>query len=662
VHLAHPLWLIALLPLILLAAAVPLVSRMRSQRWSAFVADRLRRRLILSGSPLPRRFALGFLIAACALLIVAMTRPYTESGVSTERTVARNVLVALDLSRSMRTPDVKPDRLGQAKVLIHELTEAMPQERFGLIGFAGNAYVYAPLTIDHRAVLETVDQIDETWAPFGGSDIPEALKLGIATLRKTGQRNNVLVLISDGEDHNGKTRAMIEEAKAAGVFILAVGVGTENGDYVPHPDFKIRGAPQGRMVDQNGMPVISRLKPEVLRQLADGTQGRFALLGAGTDIPTMVRDAVADMDAFEIEGRQRKEVVEHYQWLVLPTIVLLAAAAIISTRWRSIRRVVAIGGMACAMQPLDCWADPVTDAWNALRSGRFKDAAETYGRLADRSLPGADSQPFHLGQGLAAYRSGDLQSARSAFSKAALSANHAIAGQSHVGLGNTSFQLGWNALANQSYPKGPKTPALEEFDAIIAALFEEAMKRADADDGADEAQRDPYAILRSTATDWADAVRHYDSAIAMHADDEVARHNREMVMTYLKRLLELLEQEEQQSTNAMAMGTPQAGAGGDEGEEEGDEEGEGNSGKRKKKGKGGDQKDRNGPGDRPDPETPDEPGGARPGESKQDRARRLLQENADRETGPPPQAADPSARGGPRSPGRAEQADPSKDW
>jgi Ca-activated chloride channel family protein len=539
----------------------------------------------------------------------------------------------------------------------------MPQERFGLIGFAGDAYIYAPLTIDHRAVLDTVDQIDETWVSFGGSDLPDALKLGISTLRKTGQRNNVLVLISDGEDHSGKTRALIEEAKAAGVFILAVGVGTENGDYVPNSDFKFRGAPQGRMVDKDGMPVISRLKPEVLRQLANGTQGRFAVLGAGTDIPTMVRNAVADMDAFEIEGRQRKEVVELYQWLVLPTIILLAAAAIVSTRWRTIRQAAAIAGIACVMQPLDCPADPVTDAWNALRSGRFKDAAETYGQLADRSMPGADPQPFHFGQGLAAYRSGDFQSARSAFSQAALSANRAIAGQSHAALGNTSFQLGWSALANESYPKGPKTPTLEEFDSFVGALFQEALKRADADDGADEAQRDPYAILSSAATDWADAVRHYDSAITMDADAEVAHHNRKMVITYLKRLQELLQQEKQQSINAMAMGTPQAGAGGDdEGDEEGDEEGDGNTGKRKKKGKGGEQKDRNGPGERPDPQEPDEPGGARPGESKEDRARRLLQENADRETGPPPQAGDPSARGGPRTSGRAEQTDPDKDW
>jgi Ca-activated chloride channel family protein len=665
VHLAHPLWLVALLPLVLLIAAAPILARARGRRWSAFVADRLRRGLILSGSALPRRFALGFLVAACVLLVFALTRPYTESGVSTERTVARNVLVALDLSRSMRTADVKPDRLGQAKVLVHELTEAMPQERFGLIGFAGSAYVYAPLTIDHRAVLETTDQIDETWTSIGGSNIADALKLGISTLRKTGQRNNVLVLISDGEDHNGRTRAMIEEAKAAGVFILAVGVGTENGDYVPNPDFKNRNAPRGRMVDKKGLPVISRLKTDVLRDLADGTGGRFAILGAGTDIPAMVRTAVADMDAFEIEGPQRKEVAEHYQWLVLPAIVMLAAAAIASTRWRAVRHAAAAACAACALIPTECPADPVTDAWNALRSGRLKEAAEGYGRLAERKLPGADPESFRLGQGVAAYRSGDFKSARSAFSGAVLSNDSAIAAQGHAGMGNTAFQLGWHALAGQSYPKGPTTPTLEEFNGIIAKLFEEAkeaLKRREADDGADQRKRDVLEILRGTATDWADAVRHYDSSLALKRDDDVALHNRALAMTYLKRLLELLDQEEQALTMAMAMGTPQAGAGGKEGDQEGDDDGEGSSGKRKKKGKGGDEKDRKGSGDRPEPEETDEPGGARPGESKEDRARRLLQENADRETGPPPQAADPSTQGGQRSSGQVEQVDPEKDW
>ena len=81
-----------------------------------------------------------------------------------EKTMGRNVLIALDLSRSMRVKDVSPDRLAQAKGVIYELLEAMPNERIGLIGFAGSSYLYAPLTIDHGAVRETVEQVDEVVA------------------------------------------------------------------------------------------------------------------------------------------------------------------------------------------------------------------------------------------------------------------------------------------------------------------------------------------------------------------------------------------------------------------------------------------------------------------------------------------------------------------
>jgi Ca-activated chloride channel homolog len=184
--------------------------------------------------------------------------------------------------------------------------------------FRGHAYVYAPLTVDHRAVRETVEQIDETWAPLGGSDLAGAIELAIETLGKTGQKNNALVIISDGEKHEGDLEAMISEAEKSGVYILAVGVGTEDGDYVPNPDF-----PGNRMVDRNGKPVISRLQPEVMRKLATETKGRYAVAGTGMDIPEMVKSAIKDLDAFEMEGRQRRISIEFYQ----------SSSIIAGTRW-----------------------------------------------------------------------------------------------------------------------------------------------------------------------------------------------------------------------------------------------------------------------------------------------------------------------------------------
>ena len=280
----QPAWLILLILLPLLGVGALVIARVKKKQWSAFAAPRLRSALVKRGSSRPRWFALLFLLAACGAIIVALARPQADAGTRTEKTLGRNVLIALDLSRSMRVADVKPDRLSQAKLVIYELLEAMPNERIGLIGFAGSSYVYAPLTVDHGAVRQTVEQIDETWTTMGGSDLAAALKLSIETLKKTGQKNNALVIISDGEKHNGDLDEMIAEAERAGVYILAIGVGTEDGDYVPNPDF-----PGNRMVDREGQPIISRLQPEVMRRLAIETKGRYAVAGSGVDIPAIVK-------------------------------------------------------------------------------------------------------------------------------------------------------------------------------------------------------------------------------------------------------------------------------------------------------------------------------------------------------------------------------------
>src|ERR1035437_3427917 len=128
----------------------------------------------------------------------------------------------------------------------------------------------------------------------------------MASLSSAGcnPRCNALVILSDGEELEGEVQREITEAKRSGIFILAIGVGTEDGDYVPSPDFH-----DHRMIGRNGQPVISRLQPEVLRQLASQTQGRYAVAGSGVDLPAMVQDAIKDLDAFEMDGRARNTAI-----------------------------------------------------------------------------------------------------------------------------------------------------------------------------------------------------------------------------------------------------------------------------------------------------------------------------------------------------------------
>ncbi len=645
--LAQPAWLILLALLPILGVAAIGVAHLRRRQWSEFVAPRLRGTLLRRGSPLPRWFALAFLLAACAALIGALSRPKADAGTRTEKTLGRNVLFALDLSRSMRVQDVKPDRLTQAKTVIFELIESMPNERVGLIGFAGSAYLYAPLTVDHRAVRETVDQIDETWAPLGGSNLSEALKLAIETLKKTGQKNNALVILSDGEKHDGDISQMISEAERSGVYILAIGVGTEDGDYVPNPDF-----PGNRMLDRDAQPILSRLQADVMRELATETKGRYVVAGSGADIAGIVKAAVKDLDAFEMEGRERRITVEFYQWLLLPGILFLMVSVIAGTRWRGVGGAAAAMAAAFALVPPSGRADEVSDAAKALEGRRFPEARNAYRKLAEESRLPDRRAAFRLGEAAAAYQDGEFKQARSAFSRAMLSRDPAVAARGHAGMGNTLFQLGWRSLTGESYPtENAGSPDMGFFDGkvkdVLAAVLQD-------DDG------DGYARIRDIITNWSDAARHFESA----APDPASANNRQLVTDYLKRLQELLEEEQQKTEQSMPQ--PQPGEGepkqGDPGEGEPKEGESGENGEQPPKDQGaGDEEEKKDPakgneGDNPpekekDGKDQERQGdkGKNPDETPEEKARRILKENADLEKGP-------------LTPGRREFRPPEKDW
>jgi Ca-activated chloride channel family protein len=654
VKFAQPAWLILLVLLPLLGAAAVAVARLRRRQWEAFLAPRLRGALLKRGSPLPRWFALLFLLASCAAIIPALARPQGDAGTRTEKSLGRNVLIALDLSRSMRVADVKPDRLGRAKMAIYELLETMPDERFGIIGFAGSAYVYAPLTVDHNAVRETVDQIDETWATKGGSDLGAAIRLAIKTLEKTGQKNNALVILSDGEKHDDGLDDIIAQARESGVYILAIGVGTENGDYVPHAEF-----PGGRMVDKSGKPVVSRLQPETLRKLASETKGRYAVAGSGADVTAMIKDAVKDLDAFEIEGRERAVAIEFYQWLLFPALVFLMASILAATRWRGVGAT-ALLAAGLFLTPAPARADEVSAAKEALKKGDHKTAREAYRKLAEETRMKERRARFHLGEALAAYRSGDFRGTREAYSGALLSGDPAVLGEAHRGMGKTLFQLGWQSLAGSPYPEeSGKTPAMEDFDELVRKKLDEMR-------GAEESAGGTGA-MESLITNWADAVRHFDSALAAKPNDESASHNRRMVMTYLKRLQELLEEDREQTEQSMPQpqqgeGQPQPGQEDEDKPEKHDDRGEPNENSPQQQGDEGDEEDekpREGQGDdekKPDDKSEkkrDEENGDKeprnPDETPEERARRILKENADLEKGP-------------LTPGRIEFSPPEKDW
>lgn len=674
---ASPVALFLLLVLPLLATGAVIAARLRGRRWAEFVAPRLRPRLLRRSSPIPRWLSFACLLLGLAFLIIALARPQNLRGTRTETIIGRNILIALDLSRSMKVADVQPDRLSQAKATCFELLDALPNDRIGLLGFAGSAYLFAPLTVDHSAIRETISEIEIDWIPTGGSNLAGGMEQAIETLKKTGTRHNALILMTDGEEHVGRIADLAEQARAAGIQVITIGFGTTSGDFVPDP-----GSPDGRFRDNQGREVISRLETAPLEKIAAVTGGRFAIASSGADIPAMVETAVADLDRAELGDREMTVVSDFYQWFLLPGILLLMTSVVVSTRWRGLRPAAIAAGLL-AITPPPAHAASLGEADRALAENRFQEARDAYGELAERNPDFQSSFRLRLGQGTAAYRMGDWATARRAFSEALRSSDPKVRAAAHHGLGNTLFQIGWAGLTDgEAYPRIPPPDQEDEekqsdafdvlSDAIIdppdpdeegdlvafEALVKERLAEWMAEKGEPDSVSEGSRVFNDLITDWVDSVKHHD-----HAGTTEALHNRELTMTHLRKVMEILQEIEENAQQIQAIpmsgqGEPQNQEGDGEGEGEGDGQGQpgqggGEGGENEDQGDGGDGKEQD-PGEGGNkPESEDQQAGnkkgPRPGESPEDAARRILNENADLQKGA-------------LNPGRAIFRQPEKDW
>ena len=304
-----------------------------------------------------------------------------------------------------------------------------------------------------------------------------------------------------------------------------------------------------------------------------------------------------------------------------------------------------------------------------LDRGAYQDARDRYQSLADDARSSTRRAAFRLGEGLAAYRGGDFRGARAGFSGALLSPDSEVRRNAHLGMGNSLFQLGWAGLAESSYPADPaEVPDLDAFDAIARERIARMLDSPEPDVG----ETDGFARIRDTIINWSDAVRHYQSALDLDPGDQSALANRRTTMAFLERLRDLLEEERDETEQSMPEPTPGEGdpqpqpGEGEPGEGEPDEEsGEGDDEQEGEHGEGdpsddadgsdpddeSDQDSQQGEGDPREPE-PDEDEDAEdidPNETPEERARRILSENADVETGP-------------LNPGRREVLPPEKDW
>ncbi|MBI5816003.1 MAG: VWA domain-containing protein [Nitrospinae bacterium] len=265
----------------------------------------------------------GFLIIACALLIVALARPqYGVKPVQITRS-GIDMVIALDVSKSMAARDIKPSRIERAKLEISRLASALEGNRMGLIAFAGKSFVECPLTTDTAALKMFLDSLDTSSIPVPGTAVGAAVHGAVEALAKSKAKTRAAIIVTDGEDLEGGVDEAISEAAKAGVKVFTVGIGSQTGAPVPEVDSE--GNVTGYKTGDGGATVISRLDSRTLRSIADSTDGAFyATEGDSLDMDPLIK-ALKSMDKTDITSQEFTEYEERYQPFALAALLMLVA-------------------------------------------------------------------------------------------------------------------------------------------------------------------------------------------------------------------------------------------------------------------------------------------------------------------------------------------------
>jgi Ca-activated chloride channel family protein len=496
----QPLWLWALAFLPLLAALYVRNERRRVKLLRQLVAARLFTRLADTVNLPLRRLRFGLFLLGLAAVMVSLARPRYGYTWEERKQQGRDVIVAIDCSRSMLATDLAPNRLARAKLATQDLIEQLPGDRVGLIAFAGTAFLQAPLTIDYSAVLDSLNEIDTNIIPRGGTNIAAAITEADAAFGKGESDNRCLILFTDGEELESDA-VMAAAAEKDHMKIFTVGLGSADGSLIPIP-----GENGGTTFirDEHGEFVRSKLDEDRLRKIAESTGGFYLHLQTGpAGMQQIVRDGLGKMKDKEFNARMSRQPIERYHWPLSAALVLLVASTLLGERKTLLgerkraprlatppplpRAAVAV--LLLLMLPLAAQAK--NNGIEAYDRGDYTDALSDF----DRQLQKQPNSPvLNYNLGTAAYRAGDYEKALQAFAKAVTSSDPILQAAAEYNLANTLFEQG--------------------------AATEDKSRR---------------------MQNWNDALKHYDQALKAAPRSEDAAHNRDVV----QKLLEEMKKEQQ---------------------------------------------------------------------------------------------------------------------
>lgn len=429
-----------------------------------------------------RAMRLGLGGAGLALLAIAWAGPLL--GQSQQKITRRGIdlVVALDASRSMLASDVAPNRLTAARAAVEQLVDRLGGDRVGVVAFARDAFIQAPLTTDYDAARLYLRAVDPLQMQQGGTAIAGALQQAGGMFDRAAEagRDRAVLLVSDGEDWEGGALDEAKQLASQGVRVFTLGVGTTQGAPVPVMD--ARGRITGYEKDASGAPVVTRPNPKALAAIAEAGGGESFFESGRVDIAP-VAQRLDRLQKGELGAGTRVAGIDRYQWFALPGVLLLALALALAEAKPGRRARTPAPGSASVVSA-------------AVALMLFAPPAHAAGWF--------DSPEPHVKDGLAAYAKGDFTAAASAF--------------------------------GQVKPKDGKTPAVASFDrgvALYKAGEKDQALTAFKDARSPELQgRDAYnaGVALASLEKKDEAIHEFRSALETDPQNDDARHNLEVLL------------------------------------------------------------------------------------------------------------------------------------
>lgn len=323
------LWVLCALPV--LAGFVWWMAARRRASVSRMGDSELVERLSASVNPGARLRRAVLWFVGAGLVIVALARPQWGSDVQIVEHRGVQVMVALDISRSMLAQDVTPNRLDRAKLEISDLMSRLTGDEIGIVLFSGASFVQFPMTFDYATARTYLSQAHPEAITRQGTVIAEAIERAMTGFNDQRAGQKIIVVMTDGENHEGDPIAEARQAASEGAVVYTIGFGSAQGE--PVPEYNERGELVGFKEDGEGNVVISRLDEETLVRIADAGGGEYF---RASD-PDAIADLAAEIQSFEdetLESEFNRTKIERFQIFLLAGVLALAAAEVMTDRFR----------------------------------------------------------------------------------------------------------------------------------------------------------------------------------------------------------------------------------------------------------------------------------------------------------------------------------------